>query len=387
MDTEDNKFNLWEQPWISVLTKKNQVVDVSLEEVLTNAHEYIDLAGELPTQDFAILRLLMALLHTIFFRKSPEEPQEAWYELWTKTKFPKEHIINYKNQWSDRFFLFDSKYPFYQEPNTSNKDTKGKDDKVKPIEKLNGEISESANKSRLFLLRTGIKKNSLSFAEAARWLIHNNCYDDTSMKQPSPKISWCGQLWGIFAAGRNLFETLMLNLILWKDGDMPWSDNKPVWEKANFHFVPETEKTIDPYEVSIPNNPAELYTLQNRYVRLNRNEGKVISYQARSGVWFSDANAFSEQMTLWEKKEEKNGMIKYQPKGQINGTDKAIQIWREFSSIVAEKDQLSHTSGIINWIASLRDYLGKDYYVRFRTVAIEYLKMVHALLNIVQLNK
>ena len=157
MDSISREFNLWDEPWICVLTKKNQVIEVSLEEVLINSHEYICLAGELPTQDFTVLRLLLALLHTIFFRKSPDEPQEAWYELWTKNHFSETAIIEYKEQWYDKFFLFDKKHPFFQMPNIPVKD-----DNAKPIEKLNGEISESANKSRLFLLRTGSNKSSIS---------------------------------------------------------------------------------------------------------------------------------------------------------------------------------------------------------------------------------
>lgn len=367
MSENESKFNLWKEPWICVLTKEQKIIEVSLEDALINSQDYIDLAGELPTQNFAILRLLLALVHTIFFRKSPDEPQDAWFELWNKKCFAKEPIINYKNQWLDRFFLFDKKHPFYQEPKTSDVNKgNNKEDKTKPVEKLNGEISESAHKKRLFLLREGNEKNSLSFSEAARWLIHNNCYDDTSLKNPSPKIGWCGQLWGIFARGDNLFQTLMLNLILWKDAIEPWNENKPWWECDKF-YLPANKK-IEDYEIKIPDNPAELYSLQHRFVSLEFEDNLVTGYKARSGCWFSNKNAFSEQMTLWEEKKEKNKTTFYIPKS----TDRSVQIWREFSSILAAKENNEHSSGIINWIASLKEYLGRDYFVRFQTIAIDY---------------
>lgn len=88
MSEDDNNFNLWNNPWICVLPKEQKIIEVSLEDVLLNSQDYIDLAGELPTQNFAILRLLLALVHTIFFRKSPDEPQDAWFKLWTNKCFP-----------------------------------------------------------------------------------------------------------------------------------------------------------------------------------------------------------------------------------------------------------------------------------------------------------
>ena len=64
-----SKFNLLDEKWIKVVDKKsNQVVEVSLKEVFENAHELKMLAGEMKTQDFAMLRLLLAVLHTVFSR-------------------------------------------------------------------------------------------------------------------------------------------------------------------------------------------------------------------------------------------------------------------------------------------------------------------------------
>ena len=44
------------------------VKEVSLKEAFFNAHIYTELAGETKSQDFAVLRLLLALMHTIFSR-------------------------------------------------------------------------------------------------------------------------------------------------------------------------------------------------------------------------------------------------------------------------------------------------------------------------------
>ena len=87
------------------------------------------------------------------------------------------------------------------------------------VAKLNGELSESGNKVRLFPLCNGIKKQEMEYAAAARWLLYVNAYDDTSAKPkgkglPSPGVGWPGKLGLIAAVGDNLFQTLMLNLTL-----------------------------------------------------------------------------------------------------------------------------------------------------------------------------
>ena len=64
------EFDLLTEPWIRVRLKDNTVQEVSLTEALVSAQDYVDLAGEMPTQDAAVLRLLLAVLFTVF---SPRE--------------------------------------------------------------------------------------------------------------------------------------------------------------------------------------------------------------------------------------------------------------------------------------------------------------------------
>lgn len=50
------EFDLLTEPWIRVRLKDNTVQEVSLTEALVSAQDYVDLAGEMPTQDAAVLR-------------------------------------------------------------------------------------------------------------------------------------------------------------------------------------------------------------------------------------------------------------------------------------------------------------------------------------------
>ena len=136
------QYNLLDEPWISVVVdKKGNTENVSLIQVFTNAHRYSGLAGDTKTQDFAVLRVLLAVLHTVFSRFDEEGEvyevldldekwipreevvdeddakayreamYETWVNLWKKGQFPTV-VEEYLEKWRNRFFLLDEEYPF-----------------------------------------------------------------------------------------------------------------------------------------------------------------------------------------------------------------------------------------------------------------------------------
>lgn len=50
-----------------------------LTEALVSAQDYVDLAGEMPTQNAAVLRLLLAVLFTVFSRVDAKENPNRWH--------------------------------------------------------------------------------------------------------------------------------------------------------------------------------------------------------------------------------------------------------------------------------------------------------------------
>lgn len=371
----DREFNLLHEKWICVLTPQLERREVSMLELFEHAHEYLDLAGELPTQDVAVLRLLLAVMHTVFSRvdadgrASPIEDYdgalERWSELWERGSLPIKPIRDYLMKWEDRFWLFDPERPFYQIP-------KAKIGTEYTAAKLNGELSESSNKVRLFPAFSADAKRSMGYAEAARWLLYVNAYDDTSSKAtvrggtnklPSPGAGWLGKLGLICNIGDNLFETLALNLVLLKDGAELWGENKPVWERA----VPkEDERT----EIVLPDNPAQLLTLQSRRLMLDRDETGVTGYYLLGGDFFAKEGAFSEQMTIWSvTKEKKSSPVIYLPKRH----NPSKQMWREFQTMTAQGENL-HRPGVVAWLALLRscDLIEKSRKIRLKVAAVIY---------------
>ena len=369
------EFNLISEPWIKVLDNACCIQEISVKDCLLNAHMFKGLSGETKAQDLAIMRLLIAILYSVFTRINPDNEMEAiedvnsaldrWEEIWDKNSFPSQPIIEYLNMFYDRFWLFADDRPFYQI-------IEAKIGTYNSAAKLNGAIGESNNKLRMFSSKAGLSKSQMSFAEAARWLLYINGFDDTSAKPkgkglPSPGAGWLGKIGLIQATGENLFESLMLNLTFLKDGNELWAPIKKevgscaIWEL-------DSARTDERTEIAQPLNIAGLYTLQSRRILLSRAENAVTGYYLLGGDFFDRQNAFAEQMTIWRYREEK-GKGYYTPRRH----DPSLQMWREFSTI-AVQDVSHHRPGVLSWIDYLtrNNILNGNKKVKFNIISVQY---------------
>lgn len=346
------EFNLLDEPWIRVIGTDCKIEEVSLKEVFARAHAFTDLCGELPTQDVAVLRFLLAVLQTVFTRydlegnvapfQTEDDALDRWEALWQRGTFPTALIDQYLEEWRDRFWLFHPERPFWQTTSFF-----GETPTSSGASKLNGMIAQSRNKTRLFSMMAGKEVESLSYAEAARWLIHINAYDDNACHNHKKVIGigYLGQLGLITVSGDNLFQTFMLNLILLdhRTGEC-WSNaERPVWEDENPSR--ELRKTI-----AVPNNLSALYTLQSRRIILSREGSAVIGYDILQGEGFLTENARIEPMTIWKHSKDKKQEL-YTP-GHYNS---AKQFWREFSSVFSESDSQHWRPGVLDWVSHLQE--------------------------------
>ena len=359
-----SQFNLLDEKWLVVMAgEKGEAEEVSLKELFENAHIYKRLAGDTPTQDFAILRLLLAVLHTVFTRFTAkgdhyevvavnvetflveneideddvkeyrEELYETWKMLWGMKRFPS--IVNeYLERYRHRFNLLDEKYPFLQFPDIGEPDYpfSATDN---GINKLNGRILEGdPRKPRLFMSQY---QNGLEYSTAARWLLYTNGYAPSKSGNPGKKkkrdstgVAYLGKLGGIYASGDNLFETLLLNLNLRESACV----QQPIWE---------VEPRIENFR-EVPDNLAQLFTYPSRQLLLKANEeNKIIEYRLDLAVSnFEYApNLKIEPFTLW-KYDEKLDIEKWKVKeGYVpKRHDPDKYFWQEmqtFSSIEEKK--------------------------------------------------
>lgn len=365
-------FNLLDEKWIRVIKPDAETAEVSLTDALIHAHQYTDLAGEMSAQDVATLRLLLAVLHTVFTRVdatgsaeeigSVQDALKRWQALWRMGRFPDALIREYLEKWHERFWLFHPERPFYQ----VNEAAAGT---ANAACKLNGEISQSNNKERLFSIRSGEQKEKMTYAEAARWLLYVNAYDDNAGKPkgkdlPTPGIGWLGKLGLITAEGSNLFETLLLNMVLLPDRKLWEEPERPCWEL-------EKSRGGERVQITIPHNAAELLTLQSRRILLQRQDDAVTGYTLLGGDFFDEKDALQEQMTVWrDVRDNKEGVHQYfKPRPH----DMARQMWRDFETITSAGEG-SLRPGVVRWVALLEHnhLLDGRRLISFRIASVQY---------------
>ncbi|WP_311481286.1 type I-E CRISPR-associated protein Cse1/CasA [uncultured Anaerococcus sp.] len=404
-----SEFNLIDKPWISVVTDyKGTTKLVGLREFFQNAETYIDFAGDMPTQDFAVMRFLLAILHTVFSRydadgkpyemvkvndkmqqvenvdEEDEEDyedalMEIWENLWKKGKFP-EIVIDYLECWHDRFYLFDDEYPFYQV--TKEEISESKISKSNPSEilgkNINRLVSESGNKIALFSPKDSFKNNKeiLAYDEVARWLITFQSYTGLSDKvifgKEKYKASkgWLFDLGGVFLSSANLYKTLILNLVLVNDSNTNYNINiqKPVWEYRPSEVV---KKYMDNNKID---NIAELYTAYSRAIYISDfNPEKPFKMGIIKLPEVLHENNFLEPMTVWRYNNSGPNKEKFTPrKHQLNKS-----LWRSFGLITETEDANEGNSniakrkpGIIDWLNSLDKYIGNDL-VKINSISME----------------
>ena len=117
----EKEFNLLDENWVRVITPDCEIREVSLTDAILHSHEYSDLCGELPTQNVAVMRLLLAVLHTVFSRADKDgnpapiddedEAFERWKSLWDLKQFPEKPIRSYLETQREKFWLFHPERP------------------------------------------------------------------------------------------------------------------------------------------------------------------------------------------------------------------------------------------------------------------------------------
>lgn len=268
------EFNLLDEPWIPVRLLDGTIADVGLLELLRRTTDIADLACELPTQSIAIQRLVLA----VAYRVAPPGDARDWARQWDDGA-PTEQMIEYLERWRDRFYLFGGRFPFMQVA-----DLRTAKDSVSGLEKL---IADVPNGEQFFTTRHGRALACIPPSEAARWLVHAQAYDPSGIRSGAVGDSqvkggkgypigpsWCGHLGLVWLKGKDLDETLVLNLIPADAAGLRGVESSTEWGACSWEAAePENAVRGDyslldpsgtPRDVSIP----RLLTWHSRRIRL-----------------------------------------------------------------------------------------------------------------------
>lgn len=332
MTSSNASFNLIDRPWIPVIQLDGETTELSIREVLLRSSTISAVVGDVPTQAFAIQRLLLAILRRAI-PWDPDEPIGNWMDVWDAGQLPTADIDHYLDRVASRFDLWSKTVPFLQVADLATARGEFKSPDVL--------IADVPPNERYFTSRAGTGTESLTFAESARWLLHTHAYDPSGIRSGDPRdprtkggkgypigVSWCGMLGGILLEGDSLFQTLLLNTVLRRAGEFDVvQTDLPSWEREP--VGPAVRGS------SIPTGPTDLLTWQSRRIRLHRSGDRVIGAMVGQGDPVEPFNKGQlEYHTPWRYSEiqtKKFGQPRYFPKTH----DPERAIWRGLESLLS----------------------------------------------------
>lgn len=288
-------FSLLDEPWIPVVDHDGNRKLIGVKDVFAGEVNVVQLQGDSPAQDYAVLRMLLA----IFWRAHRKESQvaagetfifAAWVQRTRKILRKKQAdpvVLEYLERYRDRFDLVDSPTPFMQ---------------VAGLHVASGEVKRVTTivpeaSSDYFAMRAGQIRETLTYAEAARWLIYTQAYDFSGIKSGVVGdsrakggrgypigVGWTGMTGGTLIVGDNLLDTLILNTV---PESITNPNDKPVWERNP--DGPDVRSTVG--ESAEPQGPADLATWQSRRVLLHHDGNQVVGVVLGQGDKIPDAGA------------------------------------------------------------------------------------------------
>lgn len=336
-------FSLLDEPWIKAVDAEGNQVMVGIRDVFDGSNEISFIQGDSPAQNYAVTRLLLAIFWRAHHPDTEVDPGEAfnhaeWFEglrEHLQNSGRDEAVLSYLKNYEDRFDLVDAERPFMQ---------------VADLHVSSGEVKHVStivpeSQDPYFSMRAGVERDSLSMAEAARWLVYVQAYDYSGIKSGAVGDSrvkggkgypigmgWSGMTGGTLVVGENLLDTLILNTP--KEAILSVED-RPVWERHP--DGPDERLTVG--EPPFPQGAADLATWQSRRVRLHVEDGRVCGVVVSNGDGIPDAgaNVFGDPMTpyRYSANKSKKGKDVYYPRPY----DVDRTMWKAFDAlVVAETD-------------------------------------------------
>lgn len=361
--TDTSTFNLLDEPWIKCMDGTNQPVSLSIRDIFSGRGDAYKVVGDSPTQDYAVLRVLLA----IFWRAHALDLVESYAgNNWEDFDWPEwfddlrdqlvnekrdDVVLDYLDGLEDRFDLLSPIAPFMQVA-----DLHTKSGATKPVSFI---VPEAADD--FFTMRTAEGRESLALDEAARWLIHAQAFDYSGIKsgaEGDPRVKggrgypigtgWTGRTGGTIVLGEGgILETLILNTppsaVLDSQEGGAVSADIPVWEREPDTAAQRPGSSDD--IGAVPHGAVDLATWQARRIRLFFEGDRAVQVLVSNGDRIPDAgkNVMGDPMTPY----------RYSPNQSKKGTpayyarpyDPTRTMWRALDALIALEDDPGFDNG------------------------------------------
>lgn len=335
-------FNLIDEPWIPCRTLEG-ARNLSIREIFDSSGKALAIVGDSPTQDYAVLRVLLAIFWRAHHHELAEEltnrrslAQFEWDEWWTETRAQlnstgaDDTVLDYLATVHNRFDLLDAENPFMQVA-----DLHTSSNTQQEVARIIPDAEQD-----YFTMRTAAGRQSLSYHEAARWLIHTHAFDYSGIKSGAvgdERVKsgrgypigqgWTGMTGGTYVIGSNLLETLILNTP--ESAVIDTGKDKPVWERKQ-------DTAAQRSKAPQPQGPADLATWQSRRVRLfvDADNALVTRVLVSNGDQIPDAgkNVLNDPMTpyRYSPNQSKKGLDAYYARPY----DTQRTMWRSLDPLI-----------------------------------------------------
>ncbi|MEX3610771.1 type I-E CRISPR-associated protein Cse1/CasA [Rothia sp. LK2588] len=375
-------FNLVDDPWVSCQMMDGTISLLSLRQVFEDRASIRQLSGDSPQQDYAVMRVLLAIFWRTHQRLDEEidYPDDWWADLFEQVDEEEfvGPILDYLDEWKERFELFDATAPFMQAGTLET--SKGVRSGVRRL------IPEA--ELDYFTLRAGSGRETLTFAEAARWLIAIHAWDYSGIKPGAwgdPRVKggkgypigtgWSGNTGGIVIHGDNLGQTLLLNTDpseIFPSREEALQD-APAWERE--------AQTSVPRDTDYPAGPCDVLTWQTRRVRLFTDEGLVTGVLVTNGDKIEIRNQFADPMTAY--RYSKNQSKKGAPVLFAKTHAEERTLWRGIDALLireladatpAQRETSDRRAATIERLATLKSdrLISRDQTIRVELVGFVY---------------
>lgn len=303
-----SRFNLIAEKWIPVRFLDGGRGELGIEDTLLQAKAIAAIEDQSPLVVAGLHRFLLAVLYRAL--EGPTDIDEA--KKLFRNGLPKERITAYLKKWRDRFWLFDDKYPFGQNPHVSK-------DEIEPWTKLTVEFNATSNKV-LFDHTDTNRPGSREPKECARWLITTMGFSIAGGRgyypSPSPNAMLCIPL------GSTLHDTLCYALVPYPNREVRIADSA-LWERN-----PERLPFARPKRTSM--GYADLYSWQPRLIFLEElPSSNVASVRFVAGLGFDNPSKQPDPMQPY-KVDKEHGKLPVQFR-----TDRGT--WRDFDSLLPDE--------------------------------------------------
>lgn len=307
-----SRFNLIDEPWIPVRFLDGGRKELGIRETLLLSEKIASIEDQSPLVVASMHRFLIAILYRAL--EGPTDINQA--KALFKTGLPEEKISEYLEKWRDRFWLFDEKFPFGQNPDVPK-------DELEPWMKLTAEYNATTNKV-LFDHTDAKSPGARGPNKCARWLLSTMTFSIAGGRgyypSPSPNAMMCIPL------GRNFQKTLCYNLVPYPNREVMRTDSA-LWERGP-----------TPLPIGSPKRQAtgyaDLYTWPARMILLEElPSGDVTSVRFIAGQGFENSQSSPDPMQPYKVSKEKGKLPVQFREGR--GT------WRDFDSLLPDGGELA----------------------------------------------